>query len=100
MALVLFAGRLTVDKGAAMLPVIARKIAPARRVVCAAPDYLTRHGIPRTPQDLANHNCLSLSQSPWSNEWRFTGPEGDVSIRVSGNLETNSANALRRAAAR
>ena len=37
---------------------IARKIAPARRVLCAAPDYLKKHGTPKTPDDLAQHRCL------------------------------------------
>jgi DNA-binding transcriptional LysR family regulator len=77
---------------------IVRRIGSYRLLVCGAPDYLASRGIPRTPQDLAGHNCLSFLQSPWSNEWRFTAPDGEVSIRVSGNLETNSANALRLAA--
>jgi len=40
---------------------IARKIAPVRLVVCAAPNYLAQHGAPRTPDDLANHNCLEYT---------------------------------------
>ena len=40
---------------------VARKIASARRVVCASPDYLAEHGVPETPQDLEKHNCLIYS---------------------------------------
>ena len=77
---------------------IVKRVGSYRLLVCAAPDYLQRRGIPRTPSDLATHNCLSFSQSPWSSEWRFNTPAGRVAIRVAGNLETNSANALRLAA--
>jgi DNA-binding transcriptional LysR family regulator len=77
---------------------IVRRIGSYRLVVCGAPDYLARRGIPRAPGDLAGHNCLSFSQSPWSSEWRFNGADGETAIQVTGNLETNSANALRLAA--
>jgi DNA-binding transcriptional LysR family regulator len=45
---------------------IARRLAPVRRVLCAAPDYLERHGHPQRPEDLVRHRCLiySLSTSP------------------------------------
>lgn len=77
---------------------IVKRVGSYRLLVFGSPDYLQRRGIPRTPTDLAEHNCLSFAQSPWSGEWRFKGPGGDVAIRVNGNLETNSANALRLAA--
>jgi DNA-binding transcriptional LysR family regulator len=77
---------------------IIRRVGTFRLIACAAPEYLARHGIPRVPSDLVNHNCLSFSYSPWGTEWRFSGPEGDQSVPISGNLESNSANALRLAA--
>jgi DNA-binding transcriptional LysR family regulator len=42
---------------------IARRIAPIRLAVCAAPAYLATHGVPRTPEDLARHNCLEYTYS-------------------------------------
>jgi DNA-binding transcriptional LysR family regulator len=74
---------------------IARKLAPDRRVVCASPDYLKRHGVPRTPAELANHNCLVLSQQPY---WTFNGPQGLERVKVAGNFECNNGEAIREAA--
>lgn len=67
--------------------VIARKLAPNRRVVCAAPSYVARHGAPLTEGDLAGHNCLRLSTATRWNRW-FGGAE------VDGTLEANSADAV------
>lgn len=74
---------------------IARKLAPDHRVVCASPDYLARHGTPLTPDDLAKHNCLMLSQQPY---WTFNGPRGHERVKVSGNFECNNGEAIREAA--
>jgi DNA-binding transcriptional LysR family regulator len=72
---------------------IARKLAVSRRVICASPDYLARHGTPRTPADLAHHNCLTLSTRPEFNVWEFGDRPGDH-LRVTGNVELNQADAL------
>ena len=77
---------------------IVRRLATYRFVVCGAPEYFAERGIPRTPADLANHNCLIFSQSPWGSEWLFAGPGGEQRIAVAGNLRSNSAVALRLAA--
>ncbi len=77
---------------------IARRIASSRRVICASPDYLEKHGVPRTPADLAHHNCLIYSYSPQGDRWRFTGPDGEYTVRVSGNFWANSGDALQTAA--
>ncbi|MHA1113991.1 MAG: LysR family transcriptional regulator [Alphaproteobacteria bacterium] len=76
---------------------IARKLAPARVVLCAAPDYLRRHGRPRVPADLSVHNCLVYSNLPRPEEWRLMGPDGPVSVRVSGNYRADNGDVLRRA---
>lgn len=74
---------------------IARKVAPDHRVVCASPDYLAKHGVPKTPGDLASHNCLVLSQQPF---WGFKGQNGLERIKVTGNFECNNGEAIREAA--
>jgi DNA-binding transcriptional LysR family regulator len=77
---------------------VTRRVASYRYVVCGSPDYLTRRGRPGTPADLVQHNCLIYSRSQWGDDWRFAGPEGELSIPVKGNLHANSDNALRLAA--
>jgi DNA-binding transcriptional LysR family regulator len=78
---------------------IARKLAPDGRVVCAAPAYLERHGVPRTPGDLVRHNCMrhTYSDSP---TWSFEGPSGPVDVKVQGSFHVNHTGAVREAALR
>jgi DNA-binding transcriptional LysR family regulator len=78
---------------------IARRIAPCRTVVCAAPSYLAARGRPRMVSNLADHNCLgyTLSSVTGVDRWAF-GAQGDVTIAVSGNLRANNGDALRAAA--
>ena len=78
---------------------IARRIAPCRTVVCAAPSYLAARGKPRSVSSLAEHNCLgyTLSSVTGVDRWVF-GAKGDVIISVSGNLRANNGEALRTAA--
>ena len=72
----------------------ARKLAPNRRVVCASPAYLERHGTPRTPQDLARHNCLTTSD--FAMTWDYTGPDGKPgSVRVAGRYACDNWEVLR-----
>jgi DNA-binding transcriptional LysR family regulator len=80
---------------------ILRRVAVFRLVVCASPDYLAKHGRPEHPSDLSRHNCIVFYDASFGKdgkEWRFKEPRGDLFVRVSGNLETNSAEALRAAA--
>ncbi len=73
---------------------VAKKLSTNRRLVCAAPAYLERHGVPRTPEDLLEHNCLTHSSFTHFNDWEFEGPKGTKVLHVSGNFEANSAMAL------
>src|SRR5205807_854319 len=85
--------RLT-DEGARHLDTCSRKLAPNRRVVCASPAYLGRHGTPRTPQDLARHNCLTTRDFAMS--WDYTGPDGEPgSVRVAGRYACDNWEVLR-----
>jgi DNA-binding transcriptional LysR family regulator len=75
---------------------IVLRLTPWRHVLCCAPAYLERHGTPERPDDLVRHNCLRYAFYPFGDKWRFTGPAGaPLSVRVSGNLLTNSAETLR-----
>ena len=78
---------------------IVRRLATWRHVLCCAPAYLERHEPPRELADLTKHNCLRYAYYPFD-EWRFVGPDGKpASVRVTGNLLTDSADTLRIAAA-
>ena len=86
------------DSPVADLSLIARRVATYRFVMCGAPSYLKRRGTPMRPAELHEHNCLGCSHSAWGDQWRFVGPDGEQSVALTGNLKSNSANALRLAA--
>jgi DNA-binding transcriptional LysR family regulator len=80
---------------------IARQLAPARRVICASPNYLSTHGAPRSPNDLKTHACLFNSNLPSAREWRFVSPDDvPVPVTVNGRLSVDNGDALRVAALR
>jgi len=76
---------------------VAIKLAANRRVVCATPGYLQRHGVPRTLDDLAHHNCLAFNlQGGQQGGWHFRSGDKAVVLRVSGDLESNDTELLYR----
>src|SRR3712207_2547014 len=78
---------------------IARRLAPVRRVLCAAPEYLERHGHPERPEDLVRHRCLIYSLSTSPDQWIFAPrTEGQlVTVKVPPYFIANSSIALREA---
>lgn len=77
---------------------IARKIIPIERVVCASPDYLKRNGTPAHPNDLRQHNCLTYGFLSTGKQWKLSGKDGDHWIQPSWTLCANNAEVLRDAA--
>ena len=75
---------------------VARRLSPVRLAACAAPSYLRKHGVPKSPADLGRHNCLVYSYV--SNDWRFRRKGVERTVRVSGNLRSNSSEVLLNAA--
>jgi DNA-binding transcriptional LysR family regulator len=75
----------------------ARKLAPNRRVVCASPAYLRAHGEPKTPQDLAKHNCLLASwEQGFAMVWEYKSPVGKRgTVRVTGRYACDNWEVLR-----
>lgn len=74
---------------------VAQKLAPNRRVLCAAPAYLQIYGEPEDLESLQSHRLLTaLHQTPW----RLMGPEGAVNIRAESFIRTNSSEVVREAA--
>jgi DNA-binding transcriptional LysR family regulator len=76
----------------------ARRIATVRGVVCGAPSYLARRGVPKRIEDLADHDCLHHGAVPMHREWSFQTPDGPRSAPVRCRLQINGAAALRAAA--
>lgn len=71
--------------------VVARRIGATELVCCAAPGYLARYGLPRTPADLARHRCLGYAYLATRDTWRFTDARGAVhEVRIAGPLESNN----------
>ena len=70
--------------------VMARKLAPNRRLLCAAPAYLARQGTPRVPHDLAQHNCIGIRQGDEAyGTWRLSSGKRTETVKVRGNLSTS-----------
>lgn len=70
--------------------VIARKVAANRRLLCASPAYLARHGSPKTPSELVHHNCISIHHGVDAfGLWRFTSGRKAESVKVNGSMTTN-----------
>ncbi|WP_323118665.1 LysR family transcriptional regulator [Burkholderia alba] len=76
---------------------VARPLAPYRVCACASPAYLARAGTPRTPADLARHECLGLLHRGKEGGWRFD-PSPDATAVPRGRFRANSGQALREAA--
>jgi DNA-binding transcriptional LysR family regulator len=79
---------------------VARKLASVHREMVATPDYFAQHGVPQTPEDLEKHNCLTYTYFNPQDPWRLRGPNGDISVRASGNLRVNDDDALAEAVLR
>ncbi|WP_051559784.1 LysR family transcriptional regulator [Marinobacterium jannaschii] len=73
---------------------VARKLGESQRLVCASPAYLEQHGIPQTPAELAQHNCLRLSTSERFNQWQFTGSNGPEQVDATGSFISDNVDAL------
>lgn len=69
---------------------VARKLAPCRRALVAAPAYLERAGTPQTPDDLLRHNCLVYTNVPVGEQWQFADGDGGRSLKVAGAMRSNN----------
>lgn len=77
---------------------VSRKLCPVRLVLCAAREYLERHGRPRTVADLAQHNCLAFTLARGGREWWFRGPDGPIAVPIRGTVRSDETYVLFRAA--
>lgn len=72
---------------------VAKRLAPNHRVLCATPGYLSAHGTPETIEDLSRHTLIAHN----ADQWRLDGPEGQVTVKINGQLRTNSSEVVREA---
>jgi DNA-binding transcriptional LysR family regulator len=98
----LAARRVDVAVRAGVLPasdLVATRLAGLTRVASASPAYLARHGWPASPEDLLNHQCLTVSgRSAPRGWWRFEGVNGNQPLAVKGKLRCDDTDSLLHAA--
>lgn len=76
----------------------ATEVGSVQRVVCAAPDYLKKHGTPRHPSDLSKHAIIQASTVESSTTWRFESEQGRESVKITPRLQCNQNGAAIEAA--
>ncbi len=76
---------------------IARRIGTTRRVLVATPEYLARRGTPREPADLQQHDCVVYSRLATGENWEFAGPDGPVTVPITGRFHVNNTEGVREA---
>ncbi|AIO35084.1 bacterial regulatory helix-turn-helix, lysR family protein [Burkholderia cenocepacia] len=77
---------------------IARQVCVTRRTLVASPTYLAARGIPRSPEELAEHDCISSPEPAPHTVWRLDGPSGTTEVHVTGPFRANTAAAQLEAA--
>lgn len=71
-----------------------RKLGESGRVIVASPDYLSRYGTPREPEDLHHHNCLNFNYRRMEPTWPFHRDGRDFTLCVNGSIEANNGETL------
>jgi DNA-binding transcriptional LysR family regulator len=75
--------------------VISRQLLSSRRVVCASPEYIAKHGVPETPEDLLQHDCIRLVRGRHVfDQWTFMENNKIREVQVRGTLQTNNSEVM------
>lgn len=77
---------------------VARRLAPVHLAVCGSPEYFRRRGVPDTPEQLSEHDCLRYAYAADYDRWRFERDGRKHSVRIRGPFSANNGDALRVAA--
>lgn len=77
---------------------VSKRLATTRMVLCASPTYLQRRGTPQHPGELTQHAVISYSYWSTKDEWKFTGPDGPVTVKTKPCIHTNNGDTCRAAA--
>jgi DNA-binding transcriptional LysR family regulator len=73
---------------------VARRLAPNHRVLCASPAYLQKYGSPQTPKELEQHNCLNFSRLATGDVWHLSRQNQQIAVSVKGKLRADNGEAL------
>lgn len=74
---------------------VAHRLFTGRMMVCGTPSYFEKQGVPRRPEELANHDCIVFASRRTSDSMKFKGSEGEVTVELRGRLAVNNLNAIR-----
>jgi DNA-binding transcriptional LysR family regulator len=77
------------------LDAVVRRVASTPLVCVGSRRYFEQHGVPKTPAELVNHNCLLYGGLAEAANWPFVGPDGRFSVSVRGSLSSNSVETIR-----
>lgn len=77
---------------------VARRIGTGQQTMVASQPYLQEHGMPQSPQELSQHDCIVMPAASGRTSWRLDGPDGVIETSVSARFHANSAHALLQAA--
>ena len=66
------------------------RVGQVRRVVCASPAYLKKHGSPRTPADLAEHRIIAATSVPSGPDWTFAKGKEKTGVKLSPRILVNT----------
>ncbi|WFU39086.1 LysR family transcriptional regulator [Bradyrhizobium sp. CB82] len=76
---------------------VTKRIGMVRRITVAAPAYLKRRRTPKTPDDLADHDCIVYSRLATGNRWFFERPQGPLTVDVKGRFRADNSEGVREA---
>ena len=74
---------------------VVKRVTTTPLVCVGSRRYFEQRGIPKTPAELVDHNCLLYGGLMESSNWPFVGPEGRFNVAVRGNLSSNSVETIR-----
>mgnify|MGYP003365278651 FL=1 len=66
-----------------------KPLMPVSHVICATPHYLRQHGAPQNPQDLRDHSCISLGETPADARWKFRREGKTETVQTRGRYAAN-----------
>ena len=73
---------------------VAKRVGEVRWVTCASPDYIARRGVPASPDELRDHECIAYEGFELWRNWTFAGPRGEQTVIIRPRYSVNTADAV------